>query len=70
MSYKEHIDYWLSASGICARCKEHTSVLDSCCGGRVHFEGSTIDSDELLAEVCECDGGGDCPACLYFESST
>lgn len=32
-------------SGICRRCKEHTSVLYSCCGAPVHYNGGNVDPD-------------------------
>lgn len=66
--YKKEIDKWLDTTGICTSCKEHTSVLQSCCSSPVWVEGGTIDGDAIWQELCECGGNEDCPACLYFQS--
>jgi hypothetical protein len=52
--------------GMCVRCKEYTSVEDSCCGSGVYFEGSIEFPDEDDAE-CDHEGmvihGGRCDGC-------
>ena len=37
--------------GTCSGCGEHSGVLEYCCGDRVHFEGGTMDSEELWNEI-------------------
>ena len=42
---------YASMSGICSRCKEHTSVLDSCCGVPIYFEGGDIHPEDAWLEI-------------------
>lgn len=47
---------WLKTvdqSGTCARCGEHTSLLDPCCGVGVYFEGGLESYEDLWSEIEE-----------------
>lgn len=41
------------AIGICTRCGEYTSLIDSCCGAAIHFEGGFVRPDEIEDEEKE-----------------
>ena len=41
--------------GMCSRCKEWTSIKDSCCGVGIWFEGSLVQPE--FEEEDECDEG-------------
>lgn len=64
---QKHLDYWNEECGMCMKCKEWTSVLLPCCGVSVWYEGDTMSGEDLIAEVCECEGKGTCEACKYVE---
>lgn len=44
-------------SGVCVKCKEHSTVGFSCCGRGVYFEGGFV--SDLEDDDCDCSMGDD-----------
>lgn len=45
--------FYKDKHGRCTKCFEMTSLLDSCCGAQVDFEGYSFSMDELWEQIEE-----------------
>jgi len=44
---------WTDKCGQCVSCGEWTSCLSPCCSTSVHYEGGTVNWEDLLADIQE-----------------
>jgi hypothetical protein len=50
---RKMMDHYAYAEGVCASCKEHTGVMDSCCGDYVYdVDGSRMYPAEYEEQYC------------------